>query len=66
MSNVEQVENQIRGLSTDELQAFRIWFAQFDAESWDRQVEIDSKNGALNSLAERALADHKSGRSTTL
>ncbi len=66
MSNVEQVENQIRSLSADELKAFRHWFAHFDAEAWDRQIETDSKKGALNSLAERALAEHDSGRSTKL
>jgi hypothetical protein len=66
MSNVEQVESQVRGLSADELRAFRNWFAQFDAEAWDRQIEEDSKNGALNSLADRALADHEAGRSTRL
>lgn len=66
MSNVEELESQIRGLSADELRAFRNWFAQFDAEAWDQQIEADSKNGALNSLADRALADHEAGRSTKL
>jgi hypothetical protein len=63
MSNVEQVESQVRGLSADELRAFRNWFAQFDAEAWDRQIETDSKNGALNALADRAVADHEARRS---
>lgn len=39
MSNVEQVESQVRGLNADELRAFRDWFAQFDAEAWDQQIE---------------------------
>ena len=66
MGNVEQLESQVRGLNADELKAFRNWFAQFDAEAWDRQIEADTKNGALSSLADRALADHAAGRSTTL
>ncbi len=66
MSNVERVESQIRGLNADELKVFRDWFAQFDAEAWDEQIEADSKNGVLSSLADRALADHAAGRSTTL
>ncbi len=66
MSNVEQVESQVRGLNADELRAFRDWFAQFDAEAWDQQIEAGSKNGALSSLADRAVADHAAGRSTTL
>ena len=66
MSNVEQVKSQVRGLSSDELRAFRNWFAQFDSEAWDQQIETDSKNGALNALADRALADHEARRSTKL
>ena len=34
---------------------FRVWFAEFDAEVWDRQFEEDVAAGRLNSLAERAL-----------
>ena len=48
------------------MQAFREWFAQFDAEIWDRQFESDVKSGKLNELAERALNDSKSGRSKEL
>lgn len=66
MSKVEQVEGQVRILSSDELKAFRHWFAKFDAEAWDRQIEADPKSGALQSLADRALADHQAGRSTSL
>jgi hypothetical protein len=66
MSNLEQVESQVRRLSADELNAFREWFAAYDNEIWDRQIESDSKRGALDSLADQALADHKAGRSTIL
>ncbi len=66
MSRVEQVENQVKDLSHDELMAFRDWFAQFDAEVWDRQIEADAKSGALSKLADRALQDHNADRSTVL
>ena len=56
----------MKTLSADELVAFRDWFAKFDAEVWDDQIEADAKNGKLRSLAERALQDHESGRSTLL
>ena len=56
----------MKSLSQDELKAFRDWFRQFDAEIWDDQIEADAKNGKLRSLAERALQDHESGRSTIL
>jgi hypothetical protein len=66
MSRVEHVEGQVKSLSLDELKAFRDWFAQFDAEVWDDQIEADAKNGKLRPLAERAVHDHESGRSTVL
>ena len=66
MSRVEHIEGQVKGLSVDELRAFRDWFRRFDAEVWDDQIEADAKNGRLRSLAERALQDHESGRSTVL
>jgi hypothetical protein len=66
MSNVEQAESQVKSLNELELKAFRDWFMQFDAEAWNRQIEADSKAGALNSLADRARAEHDAGRSTVL
>ena len=66
MSRVEQIEGQVKSLSPDELKAFRDWFGRFDAEVWDDQIEADARNGKLRSLAERALQDHESGRSTVL
>jgi hypothetical protein len=66
MSRVEHIEGQVKSLSIEELKDFRDWFARFDAEVWDAQIEADATNGKLQSLAERALRDHKSGRSTVL
>ena len=66
MSRIEHIENEVKSLSPDELKAFRTWFAVFDAEEWDRQIEEDAKNGKLQSLAERALRDHEAGRSSDL
>jgi hypothetical protein len=53
-------------ISAEELKAFRDWFARFDAAAWDDQIEADAANGKLRALAERALEDHKAGRSTVL
>lgn len=66
MSRVERLEAQIKSLSPDELEAFRQWFVAFDADVWDRQIQTDSCEGKLAALAERALKDHKAGRSTIL
>ena len=66
MSRVENIEGQIKGLNSEELREFRDWFTSFDAEVWDAQIEADSIEGKLRSLADRALCDHKSGRSSPL
>jgi hypothetical protein len=66
MGKVKDIENQVKELSSEELAAFREWFAQFDAEAWDRQLEADVKAGKLDGLAERALRDHAAGRSKPL
>ena len=66
MSRIEQIERQIQQLTAEELAALRDWFATFDAEAWDRQMEADARDGKLDRLAEAALGDHAAGRSTEL
>lgn len=64
MSNLGTIEEKIRALSPEELAEFRRWFAEFDAASWDRQLELDVKAGKLDTLADKALRDHAAGKST--
>ena len=66
MGKVESIESRIQELTPEELATLREWFAIFDAEAWDRQLEADAKAGKLDALAERALQDHLAGRSTKL
>jgi hypothetical protein len=66
MNKLENIETQIRKLSREELADFREWFAQFDAELWDAQFEADARAGKLDAAAERALQEHKSGKSKML
>ena len=66
MGKVESIESLIQELSPEELATLREWFATYDAEAWDRQLEADAKAGKLDALAERALQDHLAGRSTKL
>jgi hypothetical protein len=66
MARVEDIEQQLRELSPEELAEFREWFAAFDAEVWDRQFDADVDAGKLDPLAERALRAHAAGRSTKL
>jgi hypothetical protein len=64
MSAVEQAEEAVRKLSAEERTAFRSWFAEFDAQEWDRQMEADVAAGKLDWLVEEARRDNKAGRCT--
>lgn len=50
MSNLQEIETAVSQLTKEELEAFRVWFAEFDAEIWDRQFEEDVAAGRLNGL----------------
>jgi hypothetical protein len=66
MRKVEAIEQAVEGLSPDEFDAFRRWFAEFDAAAWDRQIETDAAAGKLDDLADEALRDHAARKSTDL
>lgn len=66
MSTVHEIEQAIRALGPKDLAALREWFAAFDAEAWDRQLEQDVAAGRLDRFAEEALRDINEGRCTDL
>jgi hypothetical protein len=64
MSTIQELENVVRQLSAEELATFRAWFAEFDAEQWDRQFEENVSAGRLDWLVEEARRDLREGRCT--
>lgn len=66
MSTIQEIEDAIRRLPEDDLAALRTWFAEYDAEIWDRQFERDVAMGRLDALADEALRDAREGRCTEL
>lgn len=66
MSDLQEIERAVGQLSTEELAAFRAWFAEFDAETWNRQLEEDVAAGRLDRLAKQALQHLREGRCTDL
>lgn len=66
MSTLQDIERAVSQLSPEELAAFRAWFAEFDAQMWDRQIEEDVAAGRLDGLAEKALQHLREGRCTDL
>jgi hypothetical protein len=59
--SISEIEQAVQQLPPDELARFRQWFAEFDAEQWDRQIERDASSGKLDALAKEALDDLRTG-----
>ena len=66
MDTIEQIEKAVRRLTPEQLADFRVWFAEYDAQVWDRQIEEDVAQGRLDALADEALKDLAEGRCTDL
>ncbi len=66
MTTLEQAEKIVTQLSPDELVKFRQWFAEFDGDLWDAQIEADAKAGKLDALAQEALAEYHAGKATEI
>jgi hypothetical protein len=64
MSSVNDIEEAVQRLTPAELDAFRTWFAEFDATAWDHEIEDHVAAGGLDALAEEALEDYRAGRCT--
>jgi len=62
MARIEELTSEVQQLSREELSAFREWFRKYDSDEWDKEIEEDISAGRLESLANKAIADHKSGR----
>jgi hypothetical protein len=66
VSRVEEIEEQLRALSGAELRELRAWLDAYEDRVWDEQFEAEIAAGKWDALAEKALRDHKEGRSTPL
>lgn len=69
MSNgkkIEELEQDIKQLSPEQLRQFRAWYEEFDSDVWDEQFEQDALNGKLDDLAKQALKDHENGKTKKL
>ena len=62
MSTIQEIQTAVIKLSSEELSAFRSWFTEFDAKTWDQELEQDVAAGRLEALAEEALRDLHEGR----
>ena len=64
--SIEELEKAVATLPPEDYKSFRDWFADFDMDQWDKQIEADSKAGRLDSMINQALEDYNAGRATDL
>ena len=62
MLTIQEIEQAVLKLSSEEIVRFREWFEELDAQIWDKQFEMDAKSGKLDDLANQAIADFRSGK----
>jgi hypothetical protein len=62
-TTLEKAEKAVAQLSPADLAEFRRWFAEFDGDVWDAQIEFDVAAGKLDSLIAEAQEEYRTGRS---
>ena len=66
MSTVEEITVAIEQLSADDVARLRAWLAEYAERIWDEQIERDERAGRLDALIDRALEEHRAGRTRPL
>lgn len=66
MGEIEKLEQRIENLPPEDLAKFRAWFAEFDAQAWDRQIAADLESGKLNNLINEGRAEFNAGKAREL
>jgi hypothetical protein len=54
---IEDIEVAVAKLPPDQFARFAAWFADYQAEMWDRQIEDDLRAGRLDAVMQRARED---------
>jgi hypothetical protein len=66
MSRVQEIVEQLRSFSDAELQELRAWLDKHEDRIWEARFEAEVAAGKWDALAEKALQDHREGKSTPL
>ena len=66
MSTVEEITAAIEQLPADDVARIRAWLAEYAERLWDEQIERDERTGRLDTLIDRALEEHRAGRTRPL
>lgn len=64
MSSVQEIEEAIANLTSEDFLRLRTRIQQRFEDEWDEQFAKDVAAGRLDSLGEQAIAEHRAGCST--
>ena len=56
---VQEIEQAVTRLESEDLAEFTAWFADYRARLWDAQIERDLKKGRLDALLEEVDAENE-------
>ena len=66
MSTVEEITAAIERLPADQVARVRAWLSEYAERLWDERIEQDERAGRLDALIDRALEEHRAGRTRPL
>ena len=66
MGTVEEITAAIEQLSADDVARVQAWLTEFAERLWDEQIERDERAGRLDALIDKALDEHRAGRTRPL
>lgn len=66
MSTVEEITAAIEQLPPDDVARVRDWLVEFAERIWDEEIERDERAGRLDALIDKALEEHRAGRTRPL
>lgn len=66
MSTIEEITAAIEQLPKEDVTRLRAWLAEYTERLWDEQIERDERDGRLDARIDRALEEHRAGRTRPL
>ena len=63
---IQEIEQAITELSSNELTRLREWFEEYYAQVWDKQIERDAASGRLDKLIAEVDEEYNAGLSKPL
>ena len=60
--SIKEIELAITRLTSEELYQFTAWFEEYQAQTWDKQIEKDIEAGRLDKIIKEAEESFQAGR----